>query len=162
MSLIIKLCWCNIHLLFEYCCLNPTTKPSVEHASPKLVDIMLCPTWIINHKPCTAIGVALCIIPITGGGSSKILRGTGTKIWGLRGGYPLKNSSVLAHLFNADGEFCYFSLFFFSFYIFFSPLFLPPWNFRRGDVPLLLPPKDLPIVLKLDGLCRSPVEVRLV
>ncbi len=44
----------------------------------------------------------------SGGGSLKILRGRGRKIWG-EGGLPLKNSSVLAHLFTASGQFCYFS-----------------------------------------------------
>ena len=49
---------------------------------------------------------------------------------------------VLVHLFTACGECCYFSLFSFLF----SPIFLPPWNFRPlknlgGHVsPPLLPP----------------------
>ncbi len=50
---------------------------------------------------------------------SSILRGTETKNLGLRGPYPLKNSSVLAPLLS--GQFCYFSWFFFP--LFFSTIF---------------------------------------
>ena len=42
--------------------------------------------------------------------------------FGVKGGYSLKNSSVLVHLFSACGKFCYFSWFFFHF-LDFSPLF---------------------------------------
>ncbi len=38
----------------------------------------------------------------------------------VRGGYPLENSSVLAHLFTVYGQFCYFSWFSFLFFIFLS------------------------------------------
>ncbi len=45
--------------------------------------------------------------------------GEGDEKFGVKGGYPLENSSVLAHLFTASGQFCYFSWFFLFFCLFF-------------------------------------------
>ncbi len=47
---------------------------------------------------------------ISGGGSSKLLKGDrNKKKLGLRGGYTIQKSSVLAHLFTAYGKFYYVS-----------------------------------------------------
>ncbi len=51
----------------------------------------------------------------SGGGSSKILKGTGTENFGLREGYPLKNALALVHLFSDYEKCCYFSWYFFYF-----------------------------------------------
>ncbi len=83
----------------------------------------------------------------------------GTKKLGLWGGYPLKNLSVLAHLFTASGQFCYFSCFFF--FLFFSPIFSSSLEFYGRTSPSLKilggthPPPPHPC------FCRLSVEVRL-
>ena len=64
--------------------------------------------------------------PGSGGGSSKIVRGTGTKKLGVKGGYLLEKSPVLPHLFmwlyvrmGNVATFLYFSFLFFIYPFFF-------------------------------------------
>ncbi len=61
--------------------------------------------------------------------TAKFFRETATKKIGVKGGYPIENSSVFG-LFTAYGQICYFLDFFPSFLYFFPPIFLPPLNFR--------------------------------
>ena len=87
------------------------------------------------HRVCRPMCRVKILQAISGGGSLKILRGTGTKNLRVNGGYPLKNSSVLTHLFTAYGQCCYFSWFFLPFLYFFL-LFSSSSEFKGRCPPL--------------------------
>ncbi len=80
---------------------------------------------ICNSRCCKCCTFTCTLI--TGRGSSKILRGTGDEKFGAKGGYPLKNTSVLVHMENF-ATFLYFSFLFSIFLSNFSPSL-----FRGGE-----------------------------
>ncbi len=79
----------------------------------------------------------------SGGRKLRNFEGNRDNKFGVKGGYPLENSLVLAHLFTAYGQFCYFFLIllfvFFIFLFFFLLRILgghpPHWKFYRGTHP---------------------------
>ncbi len=68
-----------------------------------------------------------------GSGSSKILKGAGTKNLGVS--YPLENSSVLVHLFSAYAKICCFLFFQFPTPTP-TPCFCRLWQWRHHQVPI--------------------------
>ena len=92
----------------------------------------------------------------------KNFEGDGDENFGVKGGgLPLKTSSVMAHLFTAYGELCYFSLFFFPFFIF-LPNFLPPWNFRGTSPTKNFRGKHVPRHPRFHRLCFHHKNVRRI
>ncbi len=87
----------------------PVSTPPVLETSGGLKQINLLRLKLDVQKSSEAFAFRCWI---SGGGSSKNFEGDWDEKFGVKLGYPLENSSVLAHLFTAYGQFCYFSIFF--------------------------------------------------